>query len=197
VTRGATETARRDLPPLREKEQEMKDKIRIIGVGLAAMAGILLVSGVAWAQEEETPIEGRWLSCGVLAEPEKFWVDEDGIEHGRDGLYSCRHQGSLKGLEKGWASWDINRGVWVSEHGYYTFTGRVLGGDYTTGVARYTLECSRIEGVMTCIEDHVMHLDGGGLVKFSGTWNPGGPRRYTGTLLETPGGAKLNGPRSK
>jgi hypothetical protein len=175
----------------------MKNVVRIIGVGLASMAGILLISGVAWAQATETPIQGRWFSCGSLAEPEREWVDEDGIEHGRDGLYSCRHQGSLMGLEKGWASWDINRGVWVSEHGYYTFTGRVLGGDFTTGVARYTLECSTIEGVGTCIEDHVIHLDGGSLAKFSGTWNPGGARTYTGTLLDPPGGAKRNGPRSK
>jgi hypothetical protein len=175
----------------------MRNTIRIFGATLASMAGILLVSDVAWAQAEVTPIQGRWHSCGTLAEPEREWVDEDGIEHARDSLYSCRHQGSLVGLEKGWASWDINRGVWVSEHGYYAFTGRVLGGELTTGVARYTLECNRIEGVMTCIEDHVMHLDGGSLAKFSGTWNPGGPRRYTGTLLDPPGGDKRNRPRSR
>jgi hypothetical protein len=132
-----------------------------------------------------------------LAEPEREWVDGDGIEHNRDGLYSCRHRGALVGLEKGWASQDIDPGVWVSERGYYIFTGRVLGGELTTGVARYTLECNRIEGVMTCIEDHVMHLDGGSLAKFSGTWRPGSARRYTGTLLDPPGGEKRNGPRSR
>jgi hypothetical protein len=175
----------------------MRNIVRIIGVGLAAMTGILLVSGVAWAQAEETPIAGRWSSCGELEEPEKFWVDEDGIEHRRNALYSCRHSGSLKGLEKGWASRERDPGVWVSERGYYTFTGTVLDGDSTTGVARYTLECNRIEGVMTCIEDHVIHLDGGSLAKFSGTWKPGGARRYTGILLDPPGGEKRNGPRTK
>jgi hypothetical protein len=196
VARGATGTARRELPPSSEKEQEMKNIVRILGASLASMAGILLVSGVAWAQATETPIHGQWLSCGSLAEPERLWVDEDGIEHGRDSRYSCRHRGSLRGFETGWASWERDPGVWVSERGYYSYTGSVLG-EPAWGVARYTLECSRIEGVMTCIEDHVLHLDGGGLVKFSGTWNPGGDRWYTGTLLDTPGGEKRNGPRSK
>ncbi|MBW1844437.1 MAG: hypothetical protein JRE38_06825 [Deltaproteobacteria bacterium] len=174
----------------------MKNEIRIIGVGLAAMAGILLVSSSAWAQAEETPIQGRWLDCQNLVEPEREWVDEDGIEHRRNALYSCRHRGSLRGLEKGWASSERNPGVWVSERGYYSYTGTILG-EQGPGVARYTLECSRVEGAMTCLEEHVMHPYGGGLVKFSGTWNPGGPRTYTGTFLDTPGGGKRNGPRSK
>jgi hypothetical protein len=174
----------------------MRNIVRKIGAGLASMAGVLIVSGVAWAQAEETPIQGEWYSCQNLEEPEREWVDEDGIEHRRNALYSCRHRGSLRGLEKGWASRERDPGVWVSERGYYAYTGRVLG-EPNPGVGRYTLECSRIEGVMTCIEDHVLHLDGGDLVKFSGTWNPGGPRRYTGTLLDPPGGEKRHGPRSK
>ncbi len=78
----------------------MNNIVRMLGVSLASMVGILLISGVAWAQATETPIAGRWISCQNLEEPEKLWVDEDGIEHGRNSLYSCRHFGSLKGLER-------------------------------------------------------------------------------------------------
>jgi hypothetical protein len=128
----------------------MRNIVRKIGAGLASMAGVLMVSGVAWAQAEETPIQGEWRSCQSLEEPEREWVDEDGIEHRRDALYSCMHRGSLRGLEKGWANQERDPGVWVSERGYYAYTGFVLG-ETNPGVGRYTLECSRIEGVMTCV----------------------------------------------
>ncbi len=59
MARGATATARRELPPSREEEKEMRNKFRIIGVSLAAMAGLLLVSGVAWANPNKEPVSGE------------------------------------------------------------------------------------------------------------------------------------------
>jgi hypothetical protein len=175
----------------------MSNKIRIIGVGLAAMAGVLLVSGVAWAQAEETPISFLLLSCQNLAEPEREWVDEDGIRHTRDVRYRCSRSGQLRGAEIGWLSQDIDSaGGHRFTRAYYSFNGTVLG-NLATGVGRVTEECDRIGGVWVCTGHDVMQLHGGGLVKTTSAWEGGENTPWTGVLLETPGGAKRNGPRSK
>ena len=83
------------------------------------------------------------------------------------------------------------------ERGYFAYTGKVLGGEPTTGVGHYTIECHMIEGVWSCTAEDLVHLDGGGLVKTSGAWKGGEAIIYSGFLLDTPGGAKRNGPRSK
>ncbi len=70
----------------------MRNIVRIIGVGLAAMTGILLVSGVAWAQAEETPIAGRWSSCGELEEPESSGWTRTGSN---TGAMRCIAAGTL------------------------------------------------------------------------------------------------------
>jgi hypothetical protein len=176
----------------------MKNIVRIIGVSLASIVGFLLVSGVAWAQATETPITIRILGCYRVEDPVREWVDEDGIKHARDELYSCNRRRDMVGREIGWASWDTDGAAnHYSERGYYTFTGTVLGGEPTTGVGRYTVEGERINGVWNYTTEDVMHLDGGGLVKLSGAWKAGDRLIFSGTLLETPGGAKRNGPRSK
>ena len=55
MARGATGNAPRELPPSREKEQEMKGKVRVIGASLASLAGLLLASGTGWwAQATQT-----------------------------------------------------------------------------------------------------------------------------------------------
>jgi hypothetical protein len=175
----------------------MTDKIRIIGVGLAAMAGILLVSGVAWAQAEETPISWVVGTCEDLAEPEREWVDEDGIQHTRDGRYRCTRRRNITGEEVGWYSSDNDStGGHLFTRLYYSFTGTILGKP-ATGVGRATEECNRIEGVWNCAGEDVMHLHGGGLVKTSATWGGGVTPVWRGFLLEPPGGGKRNGPRSK
>jgi hypothetical protein len=175
----------------------MTDKIRIIGAGLAAIAGILLVSGVAWAQAEETPITYWLRNCVDLAEPEREWVDEDGVRHRRDVRYSCGRRGNIRGTEIGWYSADVDL---PGDHRflrlYYSFTGTVLG-EPATGVARATEECNRIEGVWICTGDDVMHLHGGGLVKTSSAWEGSEDAPWVGFLLDPPGGGKRNGPRSK
>ena len=178
----------------------MKNKIRIIGVGLAAMAGFLLVSGVAWTQAEETPISVSFWGFTQLEGPVREWVDEDGIEHARDEYYRIRRSKDMTGVELGFSSWDGDLATdHYFERAYYSFTGRFpkLGGELTTGVGRYTLECNRIEGVRFCTAEDVMQLEGGGLVKLSATSEDGPLNPYTGFVLETPGGEKRNGPRPR
>jgi hypothetical protein len=175
----------------------MKNVVRIIGVSLASMAALLLVSGVAWAQAEETPITVRVIGCNGIEEPEREWVDEDGIEHVRDYLFSCSSRRDMVGVLIAWASWDHDPAAGHhSEHGYYSFTGSILG-EPATGVGRYTKERNRIEGVWISTQEDVMHLAGGGLVILSGTWESGDRIIFQGTLLDPPGGEKRKGPRSK
>jgi hypothetical protein len=180
-----------------EKEQEMRNIVRIIGVSLVLMAGSLMVAGVAWAQAEETPITIRFI-CEDVGEPERFWVDEDGIEHGRDHLEDCTLRRDMVGTTLGLSSWDLDpdAGYYLSR-GYYAFTGRILGGEMTTGVGRYTLEGNRINGVWYYTSDDIIHLAGGGLVKLSGDWRGGRLLVVSGVLLDPPGGAKRQGPRPR
>ncbi|MBW2693900.1 MAG: hypothetical protein JRE57_14905 [Deltaproteobacteria bacterium] len=175
----------------------MKNNIRIIGVGLALMAGILLVSGVAWAQATETPITIRVVSCEDLAEPEREWVDEDGVRHVRNELYRCWFRRDMVGKILAWASYDRDPvNGYYFEHGYSTFTGRIFG-EETWAIERYTLEGTRIDGVWHYTSESRMHLENGGLIRLSGAWKAGERLIMSGTLLKTPGGAKRNGPRSK
>ena len=176
----------------------MRNKIRIIGVSLAAMAGLLLVSGVAWAQAEETPISWRNSGYEMLEEAERFWVDEDGIEHARDILTSCWTERDMVGERIQWHSWDFDRAAGhVFQRGYYSFTGSILG-EPATGVGRFTHERNRIEGVWINTQEDVMHLAGGGLVLLSGTWETGSARRILrGILLDPPGGESRQGPRPR
>jgi hypothetical protein len=170
----------------------MRNKIRIVGVSLASMAGLMLFSGVASAQAEETPISWRNIGYEILEEAERFWVDEDGIEHGRNEMYSNPRRGDMVGDEIGWTSWDQDRATGdYFEHGYFAFTGSVLGepGD---GVGRYTFECHRIDGVATCTGDDHMHLHRGGLAKTSTTNKT---PFWSGTLLESAG--RMAGPKKR
>jgi hypothetical protein len=175
----------------------MRNIVRIIGVSVVLMAGSVMVAGVAWAQAEETPITIRF-RCEDVGEPERFWVDEDGIEHIRDWVESCTVGRDIVGTILGLSSSDLDRdaGYYLSR-GYYGFTGRVLGGEMTTGVGHYTLEGNRINGVWHYTSDDLMHLEGGGLVKTSGAWRGGRPIIYSGVLLDPPGGAKRQGPRPR
>jgi hypothetical protein len=176
----------------------MKQKVRIVGLSLVSMAGMLLVSGVGWAQAVETPIMVSFFQCETLEEPERNWVDEDGIRHIRNELYRCRRGIDMRGRDIAWANSDRDPTAgYYTEHGYYTFTGRILDGEPTTGVGRYTVEGHKIDGVWNYTSEDVMHVEGGGLSRLSAAWKAGERLIYSGVLLETPGGAKRNGPRSK
>jgi len=173
----------------------MKNKILTIAVSLASMAGVLLVSGVVRAQAEETPIEVQFVNCRTLGSPDRDWVDEDGIRHIRDQMFKCGRIGDMVGTDTGWASGDFGLGHRF-ERGYYAFTGRILG-QMTSGVGRYTEDCDRTDGVWSCTGNDVLHLDGGGLVKFEMTWEGDDPTVYSGVYLDPPAGAKRNRLRSK
>ena len=75
----------------------MSNKIRIIGVSLASMAGILLVSGVASAQAIKTPLSGTGEAFNVTQPPEKNWVDDDGVRHVRNRRAFLRMAGDITG----------------------------------------------------------------------------------------------------
>jgi hypothetical protein len=185
--------------PQEEKEQEMRNIVRIIGVSLVSMAGILLVSGVAWAQAEETPITVRVMGCEVLEqEPDRReWVDEDGIRHVRDHMFRCSVRRDMVGTITGWNNKDEVPGACDHfQHGYYSFVGTLLG-EPATAVGRVTHERNMIEGVCTLTQEDVMHLDGGGLVLLSGTWEWGERVIFRGVLIDPPGGAKRQGPRPR
>jgi hypothetical protein len=135
----------------------MRNVIRMLGVSLAAMFGMLLASSVAWAQAVETPITVSFFRCETLVEPERDWVDEDGIRHLRNELFSCMRGRDMRGNDIAWANSDRDPTAgYYTEHGYYTFTGRVLNGEQTTGVGRYTVEGNRIGGVWNYTSDDVI-----------------------------------------
>jgi hypothetical protein len=121
-----------------------------IAVGLTLVIGLLLVSGVAWAQAEKQSVNYLLGDCNDLAEPEREWVDEEGIRHIRDVMYRCERRRQISGVEIGWYSGDIDL---AGDHrffrAYYSFTGLVLN-EPATGVGRVTEECNRIEGVWNC-----------------------------------------------
>jgi len=114
--------------PLKEKEREMRNTVRIIGMSLASMAGILLVPGIASAQALKTPIEGSWANCFDRGEPDREWVDEDGIIHVRGQRYRCRHDGDIVGRENGVFDFDSDPDAGTRfEHGTSSFGGQILG----------------------------------------------------------------------
>jgi hypothetical protein len=136
----------------------MSNKIRIIGVGLAAMAGILLVSGMAWAQALKTPIEGSWRNCQLIGEPDKDWRDEDGVRHVRgqkgrcdhvgDDVFGRRSRGELFVEDR---DVDGAAGTYFA-HGTNTFGGQILG-EFVSATGHFTVEGTRIEGVWTFTEE--------------------------------------------
>jgi hypothetical protein len=173
----------------------MRNKIRMIGVSLASMAGILLVSGVASAQALKTPIEGRWGDCRNLGEPEREWVDEDGITHIRGQKGRCDWFGDLQGRFPSGGErfvsnidWDFADGPYF-DHETTSFSGRFLG-KAIEATGHYTFECIGPFQMQTCILEAVWHLEDGRLVKTTTNWVEGDgdtTMPYTGFVLDPPG----------
>jgi len=86
---------------------------------------------------------------------------------------------------------------YVEQWGYGIFTGRVLGGEETSGLTRYTLEGNKIDGVWHYTSDEIIHLDGGRLIKMSAEWDGGAFIIYRGVLLDPPGGESRMGPKRR
>jgi hypothetical protein len=172
----------------------MRNIVRIIGVSLASMAGLLLVAGIASAQALKTPIEGSWGNCRLIGDPVREWVDEDGIHHGRGQSGRCDHVGDVQGRfsrgERFVANWNNDvAGETYFEHGTTSFTGRILG-EFVSAAGHYTLDCTGPFQMQTCIQELVWHLEDGRLLKFTATWveGDGDPTfPYTGFLLDPPG----------
>ena len=169
----------------------MKKATLTLGAGLILLTGWLLVPGIASAQALKTPIEGRWVSCFDLGEPEREWVDEDGIIHVRGQRYRCRHDGDIVGREDGvfGLDFDLDGGVRFAR-GTSSFGGQILG-EPATATGHWTNECIGTEGeeFFTCIEEDLWHLEDGRLLKFTVTFMGPAPfpRPYTGILLDPPG----------
>jgi hypothetical protein len=164
------------------------------GAGLTLLTGWLLVPGIASAQALKTPIEGRWENCRFLGEPEREWVDEDGIRHVRGQRGACDHVGDIQGRfprgERFVANWDddIAGETWF-EHGTTSFRGLILG-EVAQATGHYTLDCTGPFQMQTCILELVWHLEDGRLLKTTTNWveGDGDPTfPYTGFLLDPPG----------
>jgi hypothetical protein len=184
VARGATGTARKELPPSREKEKEMRNKFRIIGVSLAAMAGLLLVSGVAWANPNKEPVAG-WEVVHRVIEDGKFWIDDDGIRHTRDQWVRSRWAGDIQGM---------SIGVLRSNYDPSTGDGDLTASLAFTGFVReeWVSATGRAAGVRsgstsTWEVDWVWHLDDGRLIKMTEVASGAPPWAYVGEILDPPG----------
>jgi hypothetical protein len=186
--------------PSREKEQEMTDKIRIIGVGLAAMAGILLVSGVAWAQASQEPVSGE-VGNFVVIEPGELWVDEDGVRHRRNRRTSEEYFGDIRGQQFKITRLNINLETGeLDAHGSFTFEGFVgfVGEDRVKAKGRFTVLCTGGDPSF-CEEAEIWHLEDGRKINLLETYIlfSADPSVYEGTILDPPGGEKRNRPRSR
>jgi hypothetical protein len=183
VARGATGTARRQPPPSREKEKEMRNKFRIIGVSLAAMAGLLLVSGVVWANPNKEPVSGELVSWRVT-DPGEIWIDDDGVEHVRNRWVRARYEGDIEGRTVAILSQNTDPSTGDGDvHGSFMFTGYV-GEDWVSATGRLAGVRSGVWEV-----DFVWHLEDGRLMKTTevtrGTGGP--PWDYVGEILDPPG----------
>jgi hypothetical protein len=182
----------------------MKKANLTLGAGLILLAGSLLVSGIASAQALKTPITGHSENCRLLGEPEREWVDEDGISHARGQRGRCDWFGDIQGRGSrgerflGNWDWDLADGPYF-EHGTNSFTGLILG-QLTEATGHYTLDCIGPFNMQTCILELVWHLEDGRLLKLTQNWveGDGDPTfPYTGFVLDPPGGEKRKGPRTK
>ena len=185
MARGATGTARKELPPSREKEKEMRKKFRIIGVSLASMAGLLLVSGVAWANPNKEPVSGEVVSWR-MTEPGKSWTDDDGVWHHHNRLVTMRMVGDIDGRFFAVESYNHDPSTGDGDnHGSFVFRGYV-GEDWVWATGRFAGVAS---GLPTTWEvDAVWHLDDGRLMKTTNVAPPGGPPwDYVGEILDPPG----------
>jgi hypothetical protein len=173
----------------------MKKANLTLRAGLILLAGSLLVPGIASAQALKTPIEGHSENCRLLGEPERKWVDEDGITHVRGQRGRCDWLGDIQGRRAGrgerfvanW-DWDLADGPYF-EYGTTSFTGLILG-ELTEATGRYTLGCIGPFQMQTCIVALVWHVEDGRLVKLTVNWveGDGDPTfPYTGFVLDSKG----------
>jgi hypothetical protein len=158
------------------------------GTSLALLAGLLLVSGVAWAQASKTPVSGEVLFNRVT-DPGEVWVDEEGVEQDRNVKRTMRLSGDIDG--RSFIVLDASVDPTTGEQqirGFFSFVGEVLG-DLVTATGRIRTKCSPIEGRLICESSMVWHLSDGGLMKTSRIFEAGTfPQEYVGVIHDNPGG---------
>jgi hypothetical protein len=162
----------------------MKKRTLTIAAGLALMAGLLLVSGGAWANPNKEPVSG-WEVTHRVIEDGKFWIDDDGVWHRRNQWVRSRWAGDIRG-----------RSIAVLRSNYDPSTG---DGDLTASLAftGYVGEdlvsaTGRAAGVRsgstsTWEVDWVWHLDDGRLIKMTEVASGAPPWAYVGEILDPPG----------
>jgi hypothetical protein len=170
----------------------MRNKIRIIGASLASMAGILLVSGVAWAQANKTTLSGE-VDNFFIMDPGKIWDDEEGVQHIRNERHRERYTGDIRGRQFKIQSLNIDVDPVTGElevdyHASFTFVGYV-GPDLVTATGRVMGLCSGDSGEPNnCEEIEIWHLDDGRKINLTEVYSwSGGPSVYEGILLDPPG----------
>jgi hypothetical protein len=185
-----------ELPPATEKEHEMRNIVRIIGVSLVLMAGGLLVSSVTWAQATKTPVSGtvQFLS----SRGGESWTDEEGVFHERNTNDRSRYSedtegGGIDGIQLAIGSLnlgdiDFNQKTGEGDqHGSFTFVGYVLG-ELVEARGRYSGVCGGQPSV--CELEFVWHLNDGRLMKTTEVgplFGPAADWDYVGMLLDSPG----------
>ena len=188
----------------------MKKATLTLGAGLILLSGWLLVPDIASAQALKTPIEGRWDDISGAGEPERVWVDEDGIRHVRGQRGTADWFGDVRGkaaIGRG-ESWvaDFDRdfaGETYFSHGTSSFYGKILvsGGRLVSATGHFTMDCTGPFSMQTCIAEHIWHVEDCSLLMATHNWVQGdpSPMTYTGFLLDPPGlgPVKRNRPRSK
>ena len=165
----------------------MRNTVRIIGVSLASMAGILLVSGTAWAQATETPVSGE-VDNYVVTDPGELWVDEDGIRHRRDRRSREQYLGDISGQQFKIFRLNFNQETGeLDSHGSFTFVGFV-GEDRVKAKGRFMLLCTGGDPSF-CEATEIWHLEDGRKISLLRTYIlfAGGPVVYEGILLDPPG----------
>jgi hypothetical protein len=174
----------------------MRNIVRILGVSLASMAGILLVSGVAWAQATKTPVSGT--AHFLSSRGGERWTDEEGVWHERNSTDRSRYSedtegGGIDGIHLAIGNFnlgDIDFGQKTGEgdqYGSFTFVGYVLG-DLLTARGRYSGVCGGQPSM--CEIEAVWHLSDGGLLKTTEVGPLFGPNAdwvYVGMVLDPPG----------
>jgi hypothetical protein len=157
---------------------------KTIGAGLASMAGLLLVSGGAWAQTTKTPIAGQLFSA-VRIEEGEFWVDEEGINHNRGRVTLFELVGDMAGFRTLVSSGNFDPLTGDGDaHGATTFVGTVLGGDPVECTGRQDRES--IDFVVHI--ERVEHCSDGSHIKTTSDFVVGDsfPRDYVGVVLHPP-----------
>jgi hypothetical protein len=166
----------------------MRKTVRIIGVSLVLLAGLLLVSGVAWAQANKTTLSGI-ATVYRVTDPGKIWLDEDGVRHWRNQRARQRLTVDLDGLMYRIDNLNINTVTREADfHGSFTFTGFLLGEeDHIRATGRFSALCSGEPSM--CEEHQIWSLEDGRRIKLTETFplDVAGDDLYEGTLLDPPG----------